>query len=119
MEEQEEEQTVVLRARSFNAAERMECQQEFGHHFGDLLKVITEAVNPGRTGLMTRKIVDDSGRQRFPDEILQFMFWVQAKRDRPDAQLSDFDGMLYYELSKPWLTELLGNAEPSSERSKT
>lgn len=104
----DEPQVMELDAWTFNAAERHECQVQFDTEFGDLLEYLFKVVQPNQrwataeldadgnvvpkqpTGPLTVAIVDRAGRRWFGDEILQFMLWVQAKRDRPDADLDEF-----------------------------
>jgi hypothetical protein len=109
---------LTLDAASFTAPERLECQTRFDNPFGDLMRCMFEAVDPRRDGPMTVRIVDRDGVQHFPDQIIQFMLWVQAKRDNPDADLTDFDDMRFAELASAHVRGLLGkddsNTKPSS-----
>lgn len=103
---------LTLDANSFNAAERMECQVHFDAPFGDLLACIYEAVAP-RTKNNPQAIIrieDRDGNRAFPDQIIQFMLWVQTKRDDPDVELSAFDGMVIDELEGVHLRGLVGKA---------
>lgn len=109
---------LVLDARSFNSAERMECQIEFGASFGDLLRCMFEEVRPPEDGQRTR-IVDGDDKQRFGDEIIQFMVWVQAKRDQPDAVLSDFDDLTFTDLTSAHVRGLVGKDKPKSKPKKS
>lgn len=129
-----EPEQFVLDAWSFNAAERHECQVQFDTEFGDLLEYLFKVVRPvsrwvpqpvfnadgelqldadGKpvmtepTGPLTVAIVDRSGRRWFSDEILSFFCWVQAKRDRPDAELAEFVDMSPGDLTSAHLGGLL------------
>lgn len=113
----EENKKLVLDARSFNSAERMECQTEFGASFGDLLQCMFEEVRPPEDGHRTR-IVDAEGRQRFGDEIIQHMLWVQTKRDQPDTELSEFDGLTFIELTSAHVRGLVGKGNSKSKPKK-
>lgn len=101
---------IVLDAASFNSAERLECQTHFDAPFGDLMRCINEAIDPNRTVAQSIRIVDRDDVQHFPDQIIQFMVWVQTKRTRPDATVDEFDGLEYRDLSSAHVRGLLGKA---------
>lgn len=117
-EAHEAEEMLVLDARSFNSAERLECQVRFDASFGDLLRNIFEAVDVRREGLMETRIVDREGTQFFPDQIILFMLWVQAKRTNPDAVLEDFDSLPIGDLTLAHIRGLVGKANGSAKSKK-
>ena len=108
---------LTLDANSFNAAERMECQIHFDAPFRDLLACIFEAVASRSKDQPTSviRIVDRDGVRHFPDQIIQFMVWVQAKRDDPTVELSAFDDMVMDELEAVHVRGLLGKARSGSK----
>lgn len=110
---------LVLDAASFTSPERMECQVRFDASFGDLLRCIFEAVDPRRDGPMETRIIDREGVQHFPDQILQFMVWVQAKRGDPDVELEDFDGLRFGELAGAHLRGLVGKDNGSAKSTRS
>lgn len=119
---------IVLDAASFNSAERMECQTHFDAPFGDLMRCINEAIDPNRTTAQQIQIIDRDGVHHFPDQIIQYMVWVQTKRDRPDATIDEFDDLEYRDLSSAHVRGLLGKAStgkptkrgrPSGKRKKS
>lgn len=107
---------LVFDPYSFTAAERLEVQVQFDTAYGDLLAYVRASWNPNRTGPMESAIVDRNGRRWWPDEIMQFMLWVQVKRDRPDAQLSEFDGLTLSDLNTAHVRGLLGKAARTSTK---
>lgn len=113
------EEQLILDAASFTASERMECQVNFDTPFGDLLRCIFEAIDPRRDAPISVPIVDRDGVQHFPDQIIQFMLWVQSKRDDPDVELSTFDDLLWRDLSKAHLGGLLGKDKPAGKSKKS
>lgn len=109
---------IVLDAASFNSAERLECQTRFDAPFGDLLRCMFEAVDPRRDGPMLVRIIDRDGVQHFPDQIIQFMLWVQTKRDRPDADLTEFDDLPLSDLNSAHVRGLLGKGNSNTKPKK-
>lgn len=114
---------LVLNPGSFTGPERRQVQQHLKIPFGDLLDYTHQAV---RRALATELpaepqavLVAVDGAMVFPDEVLQVMAWVQARRDRPDAQLEDFDGLTLADLNSARIRGLRPKAiEPgTSERS--
>lgn len=97
----EAETELVLHVGSFTAPERREVQQRFDHMFGDLLVYTFNAVIRGPiAGERTPPLVDSrDGAQYWPDEILQYMLWVQTRRTDPAAKLEDFDELTLVELA--------------------
>lgn len=110
---------IVLDAASFNSAERMECQTHFDAPFGDLLRCIFEAVDLRRDGPAVVQIIDRDGVQHFPDQIIQYMLWVQTKRERPDAELDEFDNLVWRDLSGAHIRGLLGKDQSSGKPKKS
>ncbi len=92
---------VVLDPRSFTGPERREVQQLLKVPFADLLAYTREAVmrlfetEPGEL----RVLVAADRALVFPDEVLQVMVWVQARRADPDVKLEDFDGLTMSDLN--------------------
>lgn len=115
---------LVLDLDSFDWAERLECQKRFDNEWGDILKYLRALVNPGRAGAMPFRLFDRDTNLIVGDDVLPFLLWVQAKRDRPDAELTEFEGMAHADLQWAHLGGLLekqkraatGNAEPSRKR---
>lgn len=115
---------LVLDVDSFDWAERLECQQQFDNEWGDLLKYLRAMVNPGRDGAMPFRLFDRKDNLIVGEQVLAFMLWVQARRDRPDAELAEFQGLGHGDLRWAHLNGLLGKARkgesarstPSSKR---
>lgn len=107
---------LVFDPYSFTAPERLEVQVQFDTAYGDLLDYVRESWNPNRTGPMENGIIDRNGRRWWPDEILQFMLWVQVKRDRPDVELAEFDGLALMDLNLAHVRGLSGKAARTSGR---
>lgn len=119
MPDTEGPEQIVLDAASFNSAERLECQTRFDAPFGDLMRCINEAIDPNRTVAQQIRIVDRDDVQHFPDQIIQFMVWVQTKRTRPDATLDEFDGLEYRDLSSAHIRGLLGKDQTATKPKKS
>lgn len=109
---------LVLDLSTFNAAERLECQVQFDTAFGDLMRYIRESWNPDREGPMASAVVARDGTRWFPDQIIQYMLWVQEKRTRPDAELSEFDELPLAALNGAHVAGLLGKATRTSTASR-
>lgn len=115
---------LILDVDSFDWAERLECQKRFDNEWGDILKYLRALVNPGRAGAMPFKLFDRDGNLIVGDDLLPFLLWVQAKRDRPDADLAEFQGVEHGDLQWAHLGGLLekqrraatGNAKQSRKR---
>lgn len=115
---------LVLNPGSFTGPERREVQQRFKVPFGDLLDYTYQAV---RRALAEQRGADPlpvlagaDGALVFPDEVLQVMVWLQARRSDPDAQLEDFDGLTMADLNSARLRGLRPKAtgpEPSTRSS--
>ncbi len=101
---------LVLDVDSFDWAERLECQKRFDNEWGDILKYLRAVVNPGRDGAMPFRLFDRDNNLIVADELLPFLLWVQAKRDRADADLAEFQGHAHGELRWAHLNGLLGKA---------
>lgn len=106
---EEETEALVLDVRSFNSAERLECQVRFDATFGDLLAALYEAIDPDRETVSQIRIEVD-GDRAFPDQIVQFMLWVQAKRDDPDVSIEAFDDLTLAELNSAFVRGMAGKA---------
>jgi hypothetical protein len=111
------EPDLILKPGSFTSPERMECQVRFDAPFDNLLDYTFTAVDPRREGLLAGEIVARDGTRAFPDQIIQFMLWVQAKRDDPDVQLEQFDSLTLAEIRGARLRALLGKAGSGNGRS--
>ncbi len=109
-EEDPEPVELVLDVDSFDWAERLECQQRFDNEWGDILKYLRALVNPGREGAMPFRLFDRDKNLIVGDELLPFLLWVQAKRDRPDADLAEFQ-VAHGDLRWAHLNGLLGKAK--------
>ncbi len=109
-------EVLKLDALSFTGPERLECQQQFDTPFGDLLQCVFEACDLRRDGPMTVQIVDREGIQHFPDQIIQFMLWVQIKRDDPDAELSMFDDLQWGDLNRAYIKGRLNRLGKASTK---
>lgn len=106
---------LVLNPGSFTGPERREMQQRFDVPFGDLMAYTVGAIRPGRK-YRTEPLVDvRDGTHHFPDEVLQFMAWVQAKRTDPEAKLEDFDHLTLRDLADARARGIQGKApEPET-----
>lgn len=113
---------LVLDVDSFDWAERLECQKRFDNEWGDILKYLRALVNPGREGAMPFRLFDRHDNLIVGDELLSFLLWVQARRDRPDVDLAEFQGVAHGDLRWAHLNGLLGKqrraATGSSKRSR-
>lgn len=110
---------LVLNAGTFNAAERREVQRHFDTAFGDLLQHLRDYVTAEREGPMPTAIVDREGTRYFPDEILAYMLWVEARRTNPDAKLEDYDELSEAALRSAHVRGLLGKAGTPRPTPKT
>lgn len=108
---------LTLDPYSFTAPERLECQVQFDTAFGDLLDHMRASWDPNRDGPMTSAVVARDGTRHFPDQIIQFMLWVQEKRTRPDALLSEFDDLSLTELNSAHVRGLIRGKAKTSTRS--
>ena len=113
----DDEAKLILDPTTFNSPERMQCQLQFENSFGDLLKLVFDAVDIRREG-PSEKLTRQDGTMVFPDQVMQFMLWVQVKRDDPEIQLEDLDGYRWGDLVSARLRDILGKArEAGNERS--
>lgn len=108
------DETLTLDPTSFNSAERLECQTRFDAPFGELLRCVFDALDPRREGPPTQ-IIDRDGVQHFPDQIMQFMLCVQARRTNPLASLGDFDELRYADLASAYVRGRLGKETKTTE----
>lgn len=106
---EQEPDEFVLDAKSFDSAERMECQVRFDTPFGDLMRYTLAAIDARRPGPL-QLLETRAGATVWPDEVLQFMVWVQARRTDPDAALADFDGLTIGELAQARVRGAVGKA---------
>src|SRR5574343_317493 len=72
-----------------------------------------------RQGPMPTAIVARDGTRYFPDEILAYLLWVEARRTDPDAELEDYDDLSESALRSAHVRGLLGKAGTPSMRPKT
>lgn len=114
-----EVEQLVIDVRTFTSPERLECQIHFDATFGELINVVKDAIYPNRTVAEVR--VEGANGRVFPDQVAQFMLWVQAKRDDPDAALEDFDHLNLQEVQSAFTRGLLGKAprRTNAPRSET
>ena len=110
---------LVLNAGSFTAAERREVQRRFDTAFGDLLQYLRDYVTAEREGPMPTAIVARDGTRWFPDDILAYLLWVEARRSAPDAQLEDYDDLSEAALRSAHVRGLLGKDGAPTRRRKT
>lgn len=110
---------LVLNAASFNAAERREVQRHFDTAFGDLLQYLRDYVTAEREGPMPTAIVARDNTRYFPDEILAYLLWVEARRSNPDAKLEDYDDLSEAALRSAHVRGLLGKAGTATRTPKT
>ncbi len=115
--EADEPEQLTLDPYTFTAPERLEVQVQFDTAYGDLLDYIRQSWNPNREGPMTSAIVARDGTRWFPDQIIAFMLWVQERRSRPDAQLSEFDNLTLAELTGAHVRGLLRGKATTTSRS--
>lgn len=107
---------LVLNAGTFNAAERREVQRHFDTAFGDLLQYLRDYVTAEREGPMPSAVVARDGTRWFPDDILAYLLWVEARRTDPDAQLDDYDDLSEAALRSAHVRGLLGKGGTASTR---
>ena len=110
---------LVLNAGTFNATERREVQRHFDTAFGDLLQYLRDYVTAEREGPMPTAIVARDGTRYFPDEILAYLLWVEARRTDPDAKLDEYDELSEAALRSAHVRGLLGKAGTASTRPRT
>lgn len=110
---------LVLNAGTFNAGERREVQRQFDTAFGDLLQYLRDYVTAEREGPMPTAIVARDGTRYFPDEILAYLLWVEARRTDPDAKLDEYDELSESALRSAHVRGLLGKAGTASTRPRT
>lgn len=113
----ETSEELVLTPGSFTGPERREVQQRFKIPFAGLLGYTVEAIRAGVDGPVS-VLAGADGTLVFPDEVMQFMAWVQARRTNPAAQLDDFDGLTLGELHDARDRGLRGKA-PTGNSSTT
>jgi hypothetical protein len=116
-EKEPEPVELVLDVDSFNWAERLECQQRFDNEWGDILKYLRALVNPGREGAMPFRLFDRRETLIVGDQLLAFLLWVQARRDRPDAELAEFEGLAPGDLRWAHLNGLLARGKARKDES--
>lgn len=106
---------LVVDVLSFTSPERLECQTRFDAPYGELLECVFDAVRTLKADEQPTRIIDRDGNQHFPDQIIQFMLWVQTKRERPDAQLEEFNDLRWGDLSAAYVRGRVG--KPTSKLS--
>ena len=110
---------LVLHCASFVAAERAEVQVHFDTAFGDLVQYLRDYLSGEREGPMTTAIVTREGARWFPDQIMAYMLWVEARRTDPDAQLEDYAELSEYALRAAAVRGFMGKAGTPSTRQRT
>lgn len=110
---------LVLNAGTFNAAERREVQRHFDTAFGDLLQYLRDYIAAEREGPMSTAIVAREGTRFFPDEILAYLLWVEARRTDPGAKLEDYDDLSEAALRSAHVRGLLGKEGTASSKRTT
>lgn len=106
---------LVVSPGSFTGPERRELQDAFDCWFGDLLTYTVDAVRPGRERV--EPLTGADGRRWWPDDVVQHMVWIQARRVDPDAKLEDFDHLTLRDLNSARVRGYQGKG-PGSGRSK-
>lgn len=115
--EPDEPDVLKLDTRSFVAAERLEVQQRFDTAFGDLVQYIRDYVTGGREGPLQTAITDrNNGTRWFPDQIMAYMLWVEARRTDPTARLEDYDDVPEVELRSAAVRGFLGKGGTPSTK---
>lgn len=107
---------LVLNPGSFTGPERREVQQRLKVPFTDLMAYTLEAIDRiyQESPSEPRVLVAADGALVFPDEVLQVMVWVQARRDDPEAKLEDFDQLTMADLNSARIRGLRGKANSGS-----
>lgn len=116
-----DEDELVLSPGSFTGPERREVQQHLKIPFADLMMYTSEAVNRlylDTPGDPQRPLTAPDGALVFPDEVLQVMVWVQARRADPEAKVEDFDHLTMRDLNSARIRGIRGKAT-SGETSTT
>ena len=116
--EPEPDDVLKLDTRSFVAAERLEVQQRFDTAFGDLVQYIRDYVTGGREGPLPTAIIDRDKTRWFPDQIMAYMLWVEARRTDPTARLEDYDDVPEVELRSAAVRGFLGKGGTPSTKPK-
>lgn len=113
---------VVLDPGSFTGPERREVQHHLKVPFADLMAYTREAVyrlyDTEPAGPM-RVLSAADGALVFPDEVLQVMVWIQARRADPEAKLEDFDGLTMSDLNSARIRGLRQGKAPTGGSSTT
>ncbi len=116
-QDEETPEQLVIDVRTFTSPERLECQIHFDATFGELINVVKDAIYPNRTVAEVR--VEGNNGRVFPDQVAQYMLWIQAKRDDPDAELEDFDDLNLQEVQSAFTRGLLGKAQRRTNAPKS
>lgn len=109
---------LVLHCTSFNAAERLEVQTHFDTAFGDLVQYLRDYLSGDREGPLQTAVVTRDNKRWFPDQILAYMLWVEARRSDPAAQLEDYDDLSEYALRSAAVKGFMGKEGTASTRPK-
>lgn len=108
---------LVLDPGSFTGPERREVQHRFKVPYGDLLTYTHQAVqrlfradSDEQLNQPLQVLAGADGTLIYPDEVMQVMAWVQARRTSPDTVLEDFDGLTMRDLNNARVRGLRGKA---------
>lgn len=112
----EPDDVLKLDTRSFVASERLEVQKRFDTAFGDLVQYIRDYVTGGREGPLQTAIIDRDKTRWFPDQIMAYMLWVEARRTDPTARLEDYDAVPEVELRSAAVRGFLGKGGTPSTK---
>lgn len=101
---------LVIAPGSFSGPERRELQHRFKVPFGDLMTYTFDAAMKAGGDEPLRVLAGADGTLIYPDEVMQVMAWVQARRTNPDTVLEDFDGLTLRDLYNARARGLRGKA---------
>lgn len=101
---------LILNPGSFTGPERREVQQRLKIPFADLMIYTRQTVSRlyEEEPEDLRVLVAADGALVFPDEVLQVMVWVQARRTDPSLALEDFDQLTLSDLNSARIRGLRG-----------
>lgn len=110
---------LVLDAASFTGPERRDVQQRFAIPFGDLLTYTFDAMIAGARAdaAPLAPLVDPrDGALHFPDDVVQYMLYVQARRTDPAATVEQFDHLTLRDLANARARGIPKPAAPAGNR---
>ena len=98
-----DEDELVLEPGTFTGPERRLMQQHLKVPFADLVTYVYRAalrLHADDDQGEPRVLVAAGGAFVFPDEVMQAMAWVQARRADPEAKVEDFDHLTMRDLNR-------------------